>query len=75
VINVKRVDLYSILVKNNFKSPDTDNLMFFRGYAFYFFKNVIQLDDGEIWNKIGSYTDNEWRKLLNRLKNNGHILD
>ena len=72
---VKRVDLYSVLVSNGFKAPQNNSVMFFKGYAYYFFKNVMDVSDKDVWEKIGTYTDDEWRKLYSRLQSNGHMLD
>lgn len=71
---MKRVDLYSLLVNNGFQAPHTQNVMFFRGYAFYFFKHVLNVQERHVWEKIGLYSDEEWRKLLTRLQANGHII-
>lgn len=68
-------NIYSILIKNNFKAPNTHNDMFFRGYFFYFIRNVLEGQESQdAFDATHFYTDEQYRKLLQRLKDNGHVL-
>lgn len=72
-----RVNIYSILIRNNLKIPDiNDNDMFLRGYLEYFLTNILSKEEGKIVKEILlAYSDDQWRKLFIRLRKHGHILE
>jgi len=71
-------NVYSILIKNNFKLMDNDNpcrrIIWHRGYIFAFVKFAMSKEDKNILKNILTiYTDKQWENLLTRLYQNGHI--
>ena len=70
---MKRVDIYSILLKNGYKLPkDWSNYMNVRADMGEFISNNIPMTK-DLEYKIALYGDSEWGKLIRRLNNNGHV--
>lgn len=70
---MKRVDIYSILIKHGYKLPKFwKTITDARKDIYDFIKNNINLTD-EIKSKVALYDDNQWKKLIWRLFDNGHI--
>lgn len=67
--------LYSLLIKNSFKIPNAGNQMYLRGYLACFVGNCIEnkeeLEQINDWFTL--YADEQYRKLFERLRKNGHV--
>lgn len=73
---MKKENLYSILIKNNFKLPSNScptTVMYYRGYIGCFIKSFLKQEDKELLRDVlPLYTNNQWRDLLLRFWKEGH---
>ena len=72
-----RINLYSFLIKHNYKAPRTMNVMAFRKDLHSVVRGLtLSADERFALNgALGLYTDNQYKKLLDRLLKHGHMKD
>lgn len=74
MLKSKRVDLYSILIRNGYKMTPYSNIMTIREEIFNFLNDKVGLNY-DLTSCLASYSDNQWSKLILRLKKHGHVLE
>jgi len=67
----KRIDLYSILIRNGYKMPRYSDIMGVRGDIFRFLNENVGLNY-DLTTCLATYSDNQWVKLASRLRKHGH---
>ena len=73
VETMKRFDMYSVLVANGYKLPAADAHSYVNAridILAFMNENDLINDDERL--KVAIYKDSQWRKLIDRLKRNGH---
>lgn len=71
-MKTKRVDLYSILIRNGYKMPRYVDIMGVRGDIFTFLNEQVGLSN-DLTTCLATYSDNQWYKLTARLRKHGHV--
>ncbi|UGO50889.1 hypothetical protein PQE70_gp036 [Bacillus phage vB_BanS_Nate] len=67
----KRVDMYSILTRNGYKMPRYSDTIGVKGDIYKFLNENVGFDS-DLTTCFITYSDNQWYKIIGRLRKHGH---